>query len=817
MKMFKFLSLLAPTLVTFSLLTGVAAGQTVPIAKIGESGGSTTEANLGANIDWTIKIDNRNMSQAIDFRQSTTGQRIRMIDRMLEAHEYVPDTFEVPWDFTIFDSNGSIANGARNVKARTYFLSPDGAFKTLAFSAATTTVSDLTDIGGGDGWGVEFAEIDGVDYVVWLNHHCPDGSCSVARLQCVSPTTQDSNGDALTCPGHLKDIAQIVGSGSVTSDASDVSVYDNTYAYFAYGKEDVEDGFGCWNIASNSPCPVGKQAIAGNRGDSKPAWVDTDLDISAAGRAFSGDGDGDLYCWRADTGAACGNQPFYDNNDNNEFDKKEGPTGILDDTDNRYYYYDPRGLLNCVDVGGNNALSGSQCASWTPPNIDLPDNKYAPFFTHSTTGAINGVCFLDDKDIACFNKQTGASLNTGGGYLFDMDKPTTGSYVASTNRLYIAEKGDPESACWDFNKPGSGYGAECTPELDLSDVEKYYALGVSDKLGCGFYNTHEGVIGSFDLVTHQTPCVNTRLTAEVSANALDNFCRSGVAGIANTQWGEASFDLFNSSDFSDLSVRVTDAADTTLATYTFVNGVLQSNDTLSDYDIPVDGEIYFKLSAVLADPANNPFDPLATDLPSVTIGFPNQRELEMCLTSQVIEASCSPPTVATNIAKLRYIAPQQPQIVYGEATTSLNTIDPNAPVCGVDLELAKSLYRNQTLAGICTISNSSDDPRDTPMNCDATTGEPLAGVAYCDDQVTYRIDVFNRGPGDATAIKVIDYLPDNFEYQQSSVDPNIAQSTFTPGAQAPLGGTLELAWNSGESLPVGDTAFWDVTGVVRCD
>lgn len=818
MNIFKILSLILKFTVALGIVTGTAAGQTVPVSKAGLSGGSATEAILGANIDWTIKIDNQNMSGVIDFRQSTSLQRIRLIDVISGAHEYVADTFEVPWDFTIIDSDGSSATGLSNLKAEADFLSPDGAFKTLEFASGTTTVSDISNLGGGDGWGVEFAEINGVDYIVWLNHHCPDGNCPVAQLQCVSPTTQDTNGDPLTCPGHLKDIADIVGSGATTADSSDVTVYDNTYAYFAYGISSTEDGFGCWNIASNTACNVGKQAISDNNGRGKPAWVDTDLDISDTGRAFSANGEGDLYCWRADTGAACGDQPFYSNGSNTTFSSKEGPTGILDDTNNRYYYYDPRGQLNCVDVGSDGAQNGSQCSAWNPPSIDLPDNKYAAFFTRNTAGTVNAVCFLDDKDISCFDEETGAIVNTGSGYLFDsLDKPTSGSYIARTNRLYVGQKGNPVSACWDFNQAGNGYGAQCDPVLDLSGVDSYYALGVSDSIGCGFYNTHVGVIGSFDLITHEIPCVNTRVTAEVSANALDNFCRSGVAGIANTKWNNVSFAQFDSADFSDFTLRVTDSSDTTLATYEFSGGVLQSADNIAIYDIPNDGEIYFKVSGFLADGASNPFDPSATDLPSVTVDFANQRELEACLTTLVTEASCSPATVATNYTKLRYIAPNQSQIIYGEDTAALDTVEANAQPCGIDLQLSKSLYENKTLAAICTVNNTSSDPRDTAMNCDAGSGEPLPGIAYCDDEVTYRITVENLGPAEATEIAVTDYLPDTFEYVQSAVDPNVAQTTYTAGSQAPLGGTLSLDWTVGQSLGVGSAVNWDVTGYARCN
>ena len=818
MNKFKIFPFVLKSTVALGILTDIAAGQTVPVSKAGLSAGSSTEAILGANIDWTIKIDNRNMSGAIDFRQSTTLQRIRLVDLISDAHEYVADSFEVPWDFTIIDDDGSSATGLNNVKAETDFLSPDGAFKTLEFASGITTVSDISNLGGGDGWGVEFAEINGVDYIVWLNHHCPDGKCPVAQLQCVSPTTQDTNGDPLTCPGHLKDIAEIVGPGATTSDASDVSIYDNTYAYFAYGISDTEDGFGCWNIASNTACNVGKHAISDNNGKDKPAWVDTDLDISALGRAFSGNDDGDLYCWRANTGAACGDQPFYSNGSNTTFSGKEGPTGILDDDNNRYYYYDPRGQLNCVNVGGNGAQNGSQCSAWNPPSIDLPDNKYAPFFTRNTAGAVNAVCFLDNKDISCFDEVTGATVNTGSGYLFDsLDKPTSGSYIARTNRLYVGQKGNPVSACWDFNQAGNGYGAQCNPVLDLSGVDSYYALGVSDNIGCGFYNTHVGVIGSFDLITHEIPCVNTRVTAEVSANALENFCRSGLAGIANTKWNNVSFAQFDSADFSDFSLRVTDSSDSTLATYTFSGGVLQSADNIAVYDIPNDGEIYFKVSGVLAEGVSNPFDPTATNLPSVTVDFVNQRELEACLSTFVTEASCSPATVATNYTKLRYIAPNEPQIIYGDDTAVLNTIEANAQPCGIDLQLSKSLYENKTLAAICTVNNTSDDPRDTAMNCDASSGEPLPGIAYCDDEVTYRINVENLGPAVATNIEVTDYLPDNFEYVQSAVDPNVAQTTYTAGPQAPLGGTLSLDWTPGQSLGVGSVVNWDVTGYARCN
>ncbi|MGB1159847.1 MAG: hypothetical protein ACPG40_01430 [Alphaproteobacteria bacterium] len=818
MNKFKIFPFVLKSTVALGILTDIAAGQTVPVSKAGLSGGSSTEAILGANIDWTIKIDNRNMSGAIDFRQSTTLQRIRLVDLISDAHEYVADSFEVPWDFTIIDDDGSSATGLNNVKAETDFLSPDGAFKTLEFASGITTVSDISNLGGGDGWGVEFAEINGVDYIVWLNHHCPDGKCPVAQLQCVSPTTQDTNGDPLTCPGHLKDIAEIVGPGATTSDASDVSIYDNTYAYFAYGISDTEDGFGCWNIASNTACNVGKHAISDNNGKDKPAWVDTDLDISASGRAFSGNDDGDLYCWRANTGAACGDQPFYSNGSNTTFSGKEGPTGILDDDNNRYYYYDPRGQLNCVNVGGNGAQNGSQCSAWNPPSIDLPDNKYAPFFTRNTAGAVNAVCFLDNKDISCFDEVTGATVNTGSGYLFDsLDKPTSGSYIARTNRLYVGQKGNPVSACWDFNQAGNGYGAQCNPVLDLSGVDSYYALGVSDNIGCGFYNTHVGVIGSFDLITHEIPCVNTRVTAEVSANALENFCRSGLAGIANTKWNNVSFAQFDSADFSDFSLRVTDSSDSTLATYTFSGGALQSADNIAVYDIPNDGEIYFKVSGFLAEGVSNPFDPTATNLPSVTVDFINQRELEACLSTFVTEASCSPATVATNYTKLRYIAPNEPQIIYGDDTAVLNTIEANAQPCGIDLQLSKSLYENKTLAAICTVNNTSDDPRDTAMNCDASSGEPLPGIAYCDDEVTYRINVENLGPAVATNIEVTDYLPDNFEYVQSAVDPNVAQTTYTAGPQAPLGGTLSLDWTPGQSLGVGSVVNWDVTGYARCN
>ena len=818
MNIFKILSLILKFTVALGIVTGTAAGQTVPVSKAGLSGGSATEAILGANIDWTIKIDNQNMSGVIDFRQSTSLQRIRLVDVISGAHEYVADTFEVPWDFTIIDSDGSSATGLSNLKAEADFLSPDGAFKTLEFASGTTTVSDISNLGGGDGWGVEFAEINGVDYIVWLNHHCPDGNCPVAQLQCVSPTTQDTNGDPLTCPGHLKDIADIVGSGATTADSSDVTVYDNTYAYFAYGISSTEDGFGCWNIASNTACNVGKQAISDNNGRGKPAWVDTDLDISDIGRAFSANGEGDLYCWRADTGAACGDQPFYSNGSNTTFSGKEGPTGILDDTNNRYYYYDPRGQLNCVDVGSDGAQNGSQCSAWNPPSIDLADNKYAAFFTRNTAGTVNAVCFLDDKNISCFDEETGAIVNTGSGYLFDsLDKPTSGSYIARTNRLYVGQKGNPVSACWDFNQAGNGYGAQCDPVLDLSGVDSYYALGVSDSIGCGFYNTHVGVIGSFDLITHEIPCVNTRVTAEVSANALDNFCRSGVAGIANTKWNNVSFAQFDSADFSDFTLRVTDSSDTTLATYEFSGGVLQSADNIAIYDIPNDGEIYFKVSGFLADGVSNPFDPSATELPSVTVDFANQRELEACLSTLVTEASCSPATVATNYAKLRYIAPNQSQIIYGEDTAALDTVEANAQPCGIDLQLSKSLYENKTLAAICTVNNTSSDPRDTAMNCDAGSGLPLPGIAYCDDEVTYRITVENLGPAEATEIAVTDYLPDTFEYVQSAVDPNVAQTTYTAGSQAPLGGTLSLDWTVGQSLGVGSAVNWDVTGYARCN
>jgi len=818
MNKFKIFPFVLKSTVALGILTDIAAGQTVPVSKAGLSGSSSTEAILGANIDWTIKIDNRNMSGVIDFRQSTTNQRIRLTDNISGAPEYVADTFEVPWDFSITDSDGSSATGNSNLKAETDFLSPDGAFKTLEFASGITTVSDISNLGGGDGWGVEFAEINGVDYIVWLNHHCPDGSCPVAQLQCVSPTTQDTNGDPLTCPGHLKDISEIVGPGATTADSSDVTVYDDTYAYFAYGISSTEDGFGCWNIATNTACDVGKHAISGNNGKSKPAWVDTDLDISASGRAFSGNEDGDLYCWRADTGAACGDQPFYSNGSNTVFSGKEGPTGILDDTNNRYYYYDPRGQLNCVDVGSDGAQNGSQCSAWSPPSVGLPDNKYAAFFTRNTLGAVNAVCFLANKDISCFDEETGATVNTGSGYLFDsLDKPTSGSYIARTNRLYVGQKGNPVSACWDFNQAGNGYGAQCDPVLDLSGVDSYYALGVSDNIGCGFYNTHVGVIGSFDLVTHEIPCVNTRVTADVSANALENFCRSGIAGIANTKWNNVSFANFDSTDFTDFSLRVTDSADSTLATYTFSGGVLQSADNIATYDIPNDGEIYFKVSGFLAEGVSNPFDPAAVNLPAVTVDFVNQSELEACLTTIVTEASCSPPTVATNAVKLRYIAPNEPQIIYGEDTAELDTIEANAQPCGVDLQLSKTLYQNNTLAAICTVNNTSTDPRDTAMNCDAGSGEPLPGIAYCDDEVTYRINVENLGPSDASAIKVTDYLPDNFEYLQSTVDPNVAQTTYTAGPQAPLGGTLDLEWDPGEILTVGSSANWDVTGYARCN
>lgn len=85
MNKFKIFPFVLKSTVALGILTDIAAGQTVPVSKAGLSGSSSTEAILGANIDWTIKIDNRNMSGVIDFRQSTTNQRIRLTDTISGA------------------------------------------------------------------------------------------------------------------------------------------------------------------------------------------------------------------------------------------------------------------------------------------------------------------------------------------------------------------------------------------------------------------------------------------------------------------------------------------------------------------------------------------------------------------------------------------------------------------------------------------------------------------------------------------------------------------------------------------------------------
>ena len=806
-------------LVSFAVAAALCApalvvAQTLELTKEGvaSTGNSTDTAYVGDTIDWTVFIDNRSMGSSIE---PGAGEILRFIDTVDTTNQtYVEDSFEIPWPF-VFKPD------LNPLRADAPYLSNNFAEIDLEFSQEAITIGAIEDTGGGDGWGAEVAKVNGEWNVYWMNHHLYN-----ATLKCSNLVTGDNcwGGNAIA------NVAASIGN-FYSSDSSDVTIYDNKYAWWAYYSYNTGGyGFGCWDIELNQACSTARVHLVTASGDDKKHWVDSDLDISPDGRAFSGDERGRLHCFRADTGAPCsgGSTVYYTPPSTGTFESKVGPVGILDEPGNRYLYLIPDGTntsdasIACVDI-----TNAQPCSGWTPnswPSIGASkDNKYAAYFLHWSSGVRAGVCFpskVNDEPV-CVRLSDGsiyspANNPSGNGSYGKLDEPTTNAYDSRSNRLYIANKKDPSPACWDFTT-----SSVCSPNLDLEE-SSYYALTIVEELGCGLFNSHDGVIGSFDLVNHELPCDNTFIETEQSAKWTDNFCSTGTTGATGRVWDRLKFTGFDGSDFESFNLKIyTDAslnAGSLLREFTSVAALPKSKSAFdaiwpNGLDLIGTEELYFVIDAELVSTTNNPFDPANASRPSVTLRFKNQdwKPLEACLQTIVTAGECETTTEAKNTAKLRIVN----GTIYDTVNASLRTLHPNDPPCGIDLELTKDFSNNVTLEGICSTGNVTNHPRDNADNCDPVTGNPLPDIAYCTDEIVYQVTIQNWGPDAASGIEVTDYLPSNFKYISDSLDPPVGSAVYSgPGSQ--IGGSLVLSWQNGEELNPNSSATWSIQGQVQC-
>jgi len=126
----------------------------------------------------------------------------------------------------------------------------------------------------------------------------------------------------------------------------------------------------------------------------------------------------------------------------------------------------------------------------------------------------------------------------------------------------------------------------------------------------------------------------------------------------------------------------------------------------------------------------------------------------------------------------------------------------------IDLRLDKVVSRNVTLDGICTVGNSSSDPRDDPANCDGDDGK--TNVIYCDDQIEYTLTLSNAGPSQATGVAVEDVLPGKLAYVSSAPVASSAPTITTPPT---LGGTV--TW-TGLTVDAGGSVSLTIVADVTC-
>ncbi|MFH8472899.1 hypothetical protein [Streptomyces sp. NPDC018000] len=672
--------------------------------------GSTTTANRGDAIQWTVSYTNPGGSPAdtsiTDVIQGGPGSTP-------QAQTFVPGSLKVPPGFTAqWSTDGGSSFGTEDAGKATNAVravNPQAPSPATAQAAVLPPpFSPVTQQTGGDGWIpiLHTATVNGVEtpqiWNVYHEAHSADGAtvvCTEVRTSkgCTSPT-----GEARTWPQAMNSSVAGALKGDLATNFSPTYVQIGSKLYYpaSLGRGPSPVGVGCLDLQAQQSC--GFTALA-------TANAVSGVVQAPNGKIYAVSGTGAVLCFDPDAGAACGT-----------FDiglsaATRGGMTVVDDR----VFVTANGAVGCFDPA-----RGAACAGWTSPKSGPSSLGIYP--RHDTDGKKTGVCVTaTSPDVPCWNTEGNAiasppglqallTMNSSGINAAPMTFEAPGGHTRSLFPSW-AKGGAAYCYDWTTQSPCAGFGNIGTGAANFPSIGNGNTMlyGFAYDEQCSYALGHAGYLFSIDPVTGSTPCL--RVAAKTKVDPSQYYCdeqNGHVKSYSTVSLGGIDPKTVR---FADSSVVVKDSSGKTLGTFPFD----PASRTADISSIPTTvGPI--TVSTRVALESTSSFTP--TNQPQVIVSWDGDAP-QMCFRTEPV-SDCAVTSV------------------HNQATLVTGSL---APVASnrVSFHVApgeKCLPKAKVVKEICTSTDKAACGKDGAGPWTSSTTVPWGGTAY------WRITVTNTGP-----------------------------------------------------------------------